>query len=96
MAKITYSRRALASLERIADFLSENGMDTLEALDLIEEAIKILARHPLIGRPVESGLHELAISQGKTAYLTLYAYHAAHDTIFVLAIRHQREAEFRR
>jgi addiction module RelE/StbE family toxin len=95
MAKIKYSNQALANLEHISDFLSERGLDVLEALDLIEEAIAILARHPLIGRQAEAGMRELVISQGKTGYVALYDYEAAHDAILVLAIRHQREGGFR-
>ena len=49
---------------------------------------------PLIGRPVEQDLRELVISQGKSAYLALYSYEAAQDTILVLSIRHQREAGY--
>lgn len=95
MAKISYSTRALSNLEHISDFLLKSGLDALETLDLIDEAIAILTRHPFIGRPVEAGLHELVISQGKTGYVALYAYEATHDAILVLAIRHQREAGFR-
>jgi plasmid stabilization system protein ParE len=94
MAKISYSSNALANLEHISDFLSENGLDTLETLDLIDEAVTVLGRHPFIGRQVESGLRELVISQGKTGYVALYAYEPEHDAILVLAIRHQREAGF--
>lgn len=94
MAKISYSAWALANLEHISDYLSEHGLNALEALDLIDEAIAILARHPLIGRPSEAGMRELVISQGKTGYVALYTYEAAHDAVLVLAIRHQREAGF--
>jgi addiction module RelE/StbE family toxin len=94
MARISYSNQALSDLERISDFLSENGLDELETLNLIDEAVTILARHPLIGRQVESGLRELVISQGRTGYVALYTYEMQYDAILVLAIRHQREAGF--
>jgi addiction module RelE/StbE family toxin len=95
MAKISYSRQALADLERISDFLSEEGPGAqLEALDLIDDAVDILIRHPLIGRQVESGLRELVVSQGKTGYVALYSYDTNHNAILILAIRHQREAGF--
>jgi addiction module RelE/StbE family toxin len=95
MAKISYSNQALADLERISDFLSANGFSVqLEALELIDEAVSVLARHPLIGRQAESGLRELVISQGSTGYVALYSYEADHDAILILAIRHQREAGF--
>jgi addiction module RelE/StbE family toxin len=94
MAQVIYANQALADLEHISDFLSKNNINALETLDLIDEAIGILVRHPLVGRQVESGLRELVISQGKTGYVALYAYEVEHDTIMVLAIRHQREAGF--
>jgi len=94
MAKISYSSQALSDLERISDFLSESGLNALETLNLIDEAVTILERHPLIGRQVESGLRELLISQGRTGYVALYAHEAHDDAILVLAIRHQREAGF--
>lgn len=49
MAQVSYSDQALANLEYISDFLSDNGSDAMEALDLIDEAIAILTRHPMIG-----------------------------------------------
>jgi len=92
MARISYAGQALGDQERISDFLSNGGGDALEALDLIDEAVAILARHPYIGRQVEDGLRELVISQGKTSYVALYGVEAEYDAILVLAIRHQREA----
>ncbi|WP_363510007.1 type II toxin-antitoxin system RelE/ParE family toxin [Burkholderia sp. LMU1-1-1.1] len=86
----------MPTLNTSADFLSDNGSDAMEALDLIDEAIAILARHPMIGRLVESGMRELVISRSKTGYVALYDYDPTHDAILVLAIRHQREAGFKR
>jgi addiction module RelE/StbE family toxin len=95
MAQISYSGQALADLERISDFLAGSGPGAqLEALELIDEAIRILARHPLVGRLAEAGLRELVISQRKTGYVALYSYEADHDAILILAVRHQREAGF--
>jgi len=94
VAKISYSGQALADLEHISDFLSANGQDALAALDLIDDAVSVLARHPFIGRPAEAGMRELVISQGKTGYVALYAYELEYDAILILAVRHQREAGF--
>lgn len=92
MARISYAFQALADLERISDFLVEMGQDALAVLDLIDEAVTILPRHPFIGRQVEDGLRELVISQGRTGHVALYSVEAEYDAILVLAIRHQREA----
>jgi len=96
MAKISYSPQAVTDLERISDFVARDGTQAqLEALDLIDDAVNVLARHPLMGRPVEHGLRELVISQGKTGYVALYSHEVNDDAILILAIRHQREAGFR-
>jgi addiction module RelE/StbE family toxin len=95
MARISYSSRALADLEQISDFLSDQGLDAqLETLDLIDEAIALLGRHPLIGRRAEHDMRELVISQGRTGYVALYSHEVESDAILVLAVRHQREAGF--
>ncbi|MEW6165405.1 MAG: type II toxin-antitoxin system RelE/ParE family toxin [Pseudomonadota bacterium] len=65
-----------------------------ETVDLLTEAVAILKRHPLIGRPVEDSLRELVISRGKTGYVALYSQEAEHDTVLILALRHQRESGF--
>lgn len=95
MATLIYSRRALSDLERIADFLLETDpAAALETIDLVSEAVLILENHPLIGRMVEHGLHELVISRGKSGYLALYSHEPEPDVVLVLAIRHQREAGY--
>lgn len=95
MARLIYSARAFADLDRLTDFLL--GIDPVAAgktFALIAEAVTILERHPLMGRPVEDQLRELIISRGNTGYVALYSYEAAHDAILILAIRHQRESGF--
>lgn len=64
------------------------------AVDLIDQALRILERHPLIGRPAGAGLRELVISRGKSGYVALYEYAQDSDAVLVLAIRHQKEAGF--
>lgn len=96
MATLSYSERALADLERLTDFLAETDpVAAGETVDLIAEAVGLLTRHPLIGRPVESGLRELVISRGRTGYVALYSVEDGQDAVLVLAIRHQREAGYR-
>lgn len=95
MARLAYSGRALADLERPTDFLAETDLGAAaETVGLIEEAVDLLVRHPLIGRPVEHGLRELVISRGRTGYIALYSFEEAHDAVLILAIRHQREAGY--
>ena len=95
MARLIYSTRALDDLERVADFLIDTDPAAAAAtVDLITEAVAILARHPLVGRPAEHGLRELVISRGRTGYIALYSFEEAQDRILILAVRHQREAGY--
>jgi len=95
LAELIYSKRALADLERLADFLLDTDPAAAdEAIGLIEEAVRVLRRHPMMGRPVEYGLREMVISRGRTGYLALYSIEEEADAILILAIRHQREAGY--
>ncbi len=95
MARLIYSRTALHDLEKLVDFLLETDpLAAAETVELIEEAVAVLQRHPLIGRPVESDLRELVISRGKTGYVALYSFEVEQDAVLILAIRHQREAGY--
>lgn len=95
MARLIYSSRAFNDLDRLTDFLIDTDpVAASQTVELITEAVNILRRHPLIGRPVGGFLRELVISRGKTGYIALYSYEAEHDAVLILAIRHQRESGF--
>jgi addiction module RelE/StbE family toxin len=95
VAALIYSEQALADLERLADFLlAADPAAASETIGLIEEAVQILRRHPMMGRPVEHGLRELVISRGRTGYLALYSIEQEAEAVLILAIRHQREAGY--
>lgn len=93
MAEIIYSKRALADLERLTEFLlQENPGAALRTTDLIIEAVEVLENHPFLGREVEHELRELVISRGRSGYLALYSHECEQDVVLVLSIRHQHEA----
>lgn len=95
MAWLGWDEHALEDLVRLADFLAGDDPATAETtFDLIEEAIGMLATHPLIGRRVSGELREAVISRGRTGYVALYQYYPRSDRVIVRAIRHQREAGF--
>ena len=95
MTQVIYSRRALADLERLADFLrGEATGAAVAAIDLVIDGIEILERHPLVGRSCEAGLRELVISYGKSGYIALYSHEPKDDVALILAIRHQRESGY--
>ncbi len=58
--------------------------------------IDVLERNPLIGRPARADLRELVIGRRARGYVALYRYVAEVDTMFVLAIRGQKEAGYTR
>jgi plasmid stabilization system protein ParE len=84
---IKHSLAALEDLERIEEVAPG-------AAALIEDAVVVLGRHPLIGREIEDGLRELLVSRGKTGYVALYVFDEETDEVIVLAVRHQREAGY--
>ena len=95
MARIIYSQQALNDLERLVDFLFDYDPNiALTTLDLIQEAISLLAHHPLVGRPIKEELRELVISRGNTGYIGLYSFEEFEDAVLILGIRHQREAGY--
>jgi len=80
--------RILAHLEHYQDV---QGAARIEE---IIQAIDVLEHNPLIGRPVQGDQRELVIGRKPRGYLALYRYVDALDTVFVLAVRSQREAGF--
>jgi len=95
LARLIYSARALDDLERVTDVLVDTDPAAAAVtVDLIAEAVAILAHHPLIGHPAEHGLRELVISRGRTGYVALYSFETAQDCVLILAVRRQREAGY--
>ena len=64
-------------------------------IEAIITAIDVLQTSPLIGRPVAFGQRELVIATGSSGYLALYRYDPMADTVFVLAVRSQRERDYK-
>ena len=56
----------------------------------------VLQYNPLIGRSVSANTRELVIGRRARGYVALYRYIEQADTVFVLAIRSQREAGYGR
>ena len=95
MVRLSYAPAAVRDLERLQEFLAEHDPEAaLAAAGAIVEAVSVLQRHPLIGRPAEAGMRELVIARGRTGYVALYDWLEAADTVVILALRHQREAGY--
>jgi len=97
MARIELSPQVFDDFDRFFDYIAQFDAGTApERIGEILEAIHILAHSPLIGRPVRDGLRELVIGRAARGYVALYRYVAAMDTVFVLAVRAQREDGYKR
>mgnify|MGYP002070034670 CR=1 FL=1 len=93
MAQVKYAARVWRDLDRIFEFYADQDPKVAARMvALVTEAVEILAGHPLIGRPAEHGLRELVISSGRTGFVALYRYRGEDEQVWILAIRHQREA----
>jgi len=92
LAKIAFSGRALEDFERVFEFYADGDPELAFAqIEAIQQAIEILADHPLIGRLTKYGLRELVISRGRTGFLALYRFLPRADMVRVLRIGHQCE-----
>ena len=93
MARIELAPEVGEDFERIFEHLASWQVDHPEArIREIIAAIDLLAHSPLIGRPSRTGKRELVIGRGSHGYVALYQYVPEIDTVFVLAIKSQREA----
>jgi plasmid stabilization system protein ParE len=84
-------------LDRILEHLiAHEAANASARIEAIIGAIDVLERNPLIGRTVRADLRELVIGRRARGYVALYRYVAEIDTVFVLAIRGQKEAGYGR
>lgn len=94
-SRISLAPEILEDFERIIEHLDKHDVENAEQrIELIIDALNVLELNPLIGRPVENNKRELVIGRRAKGYVALYRYVEPIDTIFVLAIRSQREAGY--
>lgn len=97
MSRIVLAAQVRADFDRIFDFLFEHAPEFAAVrIEAIVAAIDILESSPMIGRPVAFGQRELVIATGSSGYLALYRYDPVLDTAFFLAVRSQRERDYKR
>ena len=97
MSRVILSAGLREDFDRIFDFLFDRVPDHAALhIEAIIDAVDVLASSPLIGRPATAGQRELIISHGASGYLALYRFDPAQDTVFVLAVRSQRELDYKR
>ena len=97
MARIELAPEIQDDFDRILDHLSEHAVKGAPGrIREIIQAINVLRHNPLIGRPVSADMRELVIGRRARGYVALYRCIEQADTVFVLAIRSQREAGYGR
>ena len=95
MARIELALGIQRDFDRILDHLSEHAVEGAPGrIREIIQAIDVLQHNPLIGRPASADTRELVIGRSARGYVALYRYVEGIDTVFVLAIRSQREAGY--
>lgn len=97
MARVEMAPEVLDDFDRILEYQKQHQIADAEArvMDIVR-AIDVLAHNPLIGRPVLNGKRELVIGRKGRGFLALYQYVDKLDTVYVLAVRSQREAGYAR
>ena len=97
MSRIEIAPEVGDDFERIFDHLAQYDADNAAARirDIIE-AFNVLESNPLIGRPAPGNKRELIIGRRSRGYVALYRHVPKIDTVFILALRSQREAGYRR
>jgi toxin ParE1/3/4 len=95
VSRIELAPEVQEDVERILEHLAQYQIeDRVARIDEIVQAINVLEHNPLIGRPASGEMNELVIGRHSHGYIALYRYVASIDTVFVLAIRNQREAGY--
>lgn len=97
MSRIEIAPEVSQDFDRIFDHLAQHDLGHAAArISEIIHAFNVLETNPLIGRPAAANMRELVIGRGSGGYIALYRYVAELDTVFVLAVRSQREAGYKR
>lgn len=96
MPRLIWSPAALLDVQHAYRFLAAQNLDAASrAVKAIRAGVKIIARHPEIGRPaqdLEPECREWPIGFGDSGYVVLYRYDG--ELVTVLALRHQKEVSF--
>ena len=97
MARVEFAPEVVDDFDRFIEHQAPFGVEDSGArLAEIIDAIRILVHSPLIGRKVKGGKRELVIGHGSRGYVALYRWIRDADIVFVLALRSQRQAGYRR
>ena len=97
MARIELAPEVFDDFDRFFDHMAKFEVEHApERIGEIVQAIQLFAHSPLIGRQIKGGKRELVIGQGSRGCVALYRFVPDIDTVFVLAVRSQRESGYKR
>ena len=96
MPRLKWTPQSLQDVARVHDFLAPKNREAAKhAVKAIRQGLKLLGKHPEMGRPTEelpTEFRERVIEFGSGAYLALYRYDGKE--VVILAVRHGREAGY--
>jgi len=96
MPPLKWTPHSLWDITRLHDFLvRESHQGAKRPVKSIRQGVKLLARFPEMGRPVEElppEFREWVIEFGSGAYVALYRYDGIE--VVILALRHGRETGY--
>lgn len=97
MSRVELAPEIGEDFDRILEHLYRYEVtDAPSRIEEILQGISVLEHNPLIGRPARADMRELIIGRQSRGYVALYRHVPEIDTVFVLAIRSQREAGYNR
>lgn len=97
MTRIELAPEIGDDFDRILEHLHQYEVtDASSRVEEILQGLSMLEYNPLVGRPAHADMRELIIGRQSRGYVALYRYIPEIDTVFVLAIRSQREAGYQR
>jgi plasmid stabilization system protein ParE len=97
MSRIELAPEVGDDFERILEHLHQHEVADVSArIEEILHSISVLEYSPLVGRPAPNRMRELVIGRHAWGYVALYRDIPEIDTVFVLALRGQKEAGCKR
>lgn len=96
MREIVWLDSAVNDVVRLREFIAkENPTAAKKAAEAIKEAAQRLIEAPSIGKPVKDlpQYRDLLTRFGAGGYVVRYRVHA--ETVYIVHIRHYREADFK-
>ena len=95
MSRVELAAAVAEDFDRILDHLAKYQVENPgRRIQEIIEAFNVLEHNPMIGRLVNRDKRELVIGRRSHGYVALYRYVVEVDSVFVLALRSQREAGY--